>query len=114
MGWDNDDAQVVCRELGFAGGNATRGTVLRHVPTLFGHVNCSGTEKTLHRCPMATFREDHQCNERSSRAAIVCSKKAGIVYIIIKPIIYIENLLTSVKMNSDVFILVTFVMAYLC
>ncbi|VDI52977.1 deleted in malignant brain tumors 1 protein [Mytilus galloprovincialis] len=76
VGWDNDDAQVVCRELGFAGGNATRGTVLRHVPTLFGHVNCSGTEKTLHRCPMATFREDHQCNERSSRAAIVCSKKA--------------------------------------
>ena len=77
VGWDNKDALVVCRELGFTGGNATRGTVLRHVPTLFGNVNCSGNETKLNQCPMAPFKDDHQCNSRSSRAAIVCSKKAG-------------------------------------
>lgn len=77
VGWDNRDAQVVCKELGFATGNATRGTVLRHVPTLFGQVNCKGMERKLNQCQMASFSEDHQCNTRSSRAAIVCSKKKG-------------------------------------
>ena len=75
--WNDADAKVVCNQLGFLTGNATRGTARRNVPTLVGSVNCTGNETKLNQCKMLPFIEDHRCHTKSSRAAVVCSKKQG-------------------------------------
>jgi len=78
IGWDNKDAQVVCKQLGFTTGNATKGTSSRSLPTLMGSVNCTGTETNLKDCQLTDFNQDHQCVNRDTRAAIICSKDLGL------------------------------------
>lgn len=80
--WNDAAAEVVCRERGFVSGNATRGTVPRSYPILVNGVNCTGNEKTLSDCQMKPFNETSNCRDRSSRAAVICSKKKGNLQII--------------------------------
>lgn len=75
--WNDAAAQVVCREMGFVSGNATRGTVPKRYPILASGVNCTGNEKSLSECQMKPFNETNNCRDSSSRAAFICSKKKG-------------------------------------
>lgn len=75
-GFDDKDARVVCRELGFPNSKAL-------VPGAFGRryyseyvlgFNCNGTEMTIANCQ---FEESGECEERSSNyASVLCSKFA--------------------------------------
>ncbi|KAK3097126.1 hypothetical protein FSP39_006614 [Pinctada imbricata] len=73
--WNDAAAKVFCRQLGYKTGNSTRGTARRNVPTVFGYINCTGNETNLQQCQTSPFIDNHQCHSRSSRAAVVCSKK---------------------------------------
>lgn len=75
--WNDAAALVVCREKGFVSGNATRGSARRNYPTLVSGVNCTGNERALRDCKMKPFNETSNCLGRSSRAAVICSKKKG-------------------------------------
>ncbi|XP_021368435.1 deleted in malignant brain tumors 1 protein-like [Mizuhopecten yessoensis] len=75
--WDYRDATVLCRELGYKSGNASKEAASSDIPTVLGSVHCNGTEKRLRDCPMTSFTDDHLCNGRNTRAAVVCSKDNG-------------------------------------
>ena len=51
-GWDDIDATVVCRELGFLNGTATTQDQLDPVtdPVWLSHVSCLGNESKLSHC----------------------------------------------------------------
>ena len=71
--WDQDDARVVCRQLGL--GDVGRATTKSHfgtVPTFFimDDVKCSGSERTLQSC---IHSRSHNCGE-SEGAGVVCSQ----------------------------------------
>lgn len=75
--WDDRDATVLCRQLGYRSGNASKGGASSDMPTVLGSVHCNGTESKLSDCLMSSFSDDHQCTGRKTRAAVVCSKEAG-------------------------------------
>lgn len=72
-GFDENDAQVVCRELGFGNSKTL-------VPGAFGskyytnsilNLNCTGTEATVKECKF----EEGTCAQRSyNYASVICSK----------------------------------------
>lgn len=81
-GWTDKEARVVCTELGFRSGNATKGTAKRSMPTLVGGVNCTGSEKSLDQCDVTPFLHDHNCLTSASRAAVVCSKEESMLILL--------------------------------
>ena len=51
-GWDDNDATVVCRELGFLNGIATRPLfIFNSGPVWLRQVECLGNESKLSQCP---------------------------------------------------------------
>ena len=48
--WDDEDATVACRELGYAGGKASIFNRDQNVPILIGDIQCQGTETSLEDC----------------------------------------------------------------
>jgi len=58
--WDNNDAIVACRMLGFSSGLATSSSNFGSVPTNFimDNVQCDGTEQSLFQC---THLTSHNC-----------------------------------------------------
>ena len=51
--WDDDDASVACRQLGYYGGLATYYQSSSTVPVLITEINCHGTETDLMTCPQS-------------------------------------------------------------
>merc|ERR1719348_2978139 len=51
-GWNYEEGFVVCNQLGFNGGTATRGSTFGDVPTDFAmdNVACQGSEETIQEC----------------------------------------------------------------
>ena len=82
--WDDNDATVICKQLGYIGGTAM-------VSAYFGEgsglivlddVNCNGGESTIFRCSHRNFGE-HDC-VHSEDAGVVCygeSSKGGSIFI---------------------------------
>ncbi|XP_064604274.1 scavenger receptor cysteine-rich domain superfamily protein-like isoform X1 [Liolophura sinensis] len=74
--WDNNDARVVCRQLGYCGGLATIqqyfGSGSIHQPIHLDDVMCSGEEASLFQCPLETSVGQHNC-EKSEDAGVFCS-----------------------------------------
>ena len=70
--WDNRDAQVVCRMLGYNsnGAIAKSGSTYGSVPTNFvmDDVHCIGTEETLEDC---NYSPTHNCG-RHEGAGVIC------------------------------------------
>jgi len=70
--WDDDDAKVVCKELGFDGGYATTeskyGNVDLERQTCFDDVRCSGRESSLLDCRHSS---QDDCGD-SEGAGVVC------------------------------------------
>ena len=48
--WDDEDATVACRELGYAGGKASIFNRNQNVPILIGDIQCQGNETSLEDC----------------------------------------------------------------
>lgn len=67
--WDDDDARVACRQLGYSGGLATYSTANWTLPHLISEINCVGTEANLLACPQS---ESLCYDERS--ASVVCNQ----------------------------------------
>ena len=51
--WDDDDAEVVCRQLGYgdSGARAYQNTAYGAGPIYFAGVVCDGSEERLYQCP---------------------------------------------------------------
>ncbi|XP_052281888.1 deleted in malignant brain tumors 1 protein-like isoform X1 [Dreissena polymorpha] len=73
IGWDDNDAKVLCRELGYTTGFATNGTNTAERPMILAKVDCAGTEKRLADCGFSELISGHNCSSRLTRAAVFCS-----------------------------------------
>ena len=74
-GWNNADAAVVCRQVGYGGGTAKlRATFRPHGsgPIWMDNVHCSGTESQLTDCPFNGFGI-HDC-DHTEDAGVVCTQ----------------------------------------
>jgi len=69
-GWDNNDATVACRMLGYSSGTATSVSTYGSVPSVFmmDDVDCGGSEESLFACP---FNPTHNCRSHEG-AGVVC------------------------------------------
>jgi len=76
-GWDDTDAEVVCRELGFSGGYATTeskyGDVNLERQSGFDDVRCNGYESSLVDCRHESYDD---CGD-SEGAGVVCYEDSG-------------------------------------
>ena len=70
--WDNDDAQVVCRQLGYSGGEARQEAAFGegHGPIWLDSVLCYGDESQLDDCAHNPWGE-HNCGHHED-AGVVC------------------------------------------
>ena len=50
--WDDNDAKVACKQLGYSNGMAYGLSSATVGPFLMGEVNCAGTETSIFRCQM--------------------------------------------------------------
>ncbi|XP_033749618.1 deleted in malignant brain tumors 1 protein-like isoform X1 [Pecten maximus] len=77
--WDDNDATVVCRELGYSKGIAYQHKVLfgKGNPIWASSVNCNGSEYFLKDCANFTLGQVKQCNSRKE-AGILCYSNRGV------------------------------------
>jgi len=70
--WDDRDARVVCRQLGFHNGSAERGSRFGRVPDTFAfdNVRCEGDEDAIQECP---HRIVDNCSGTHEGAGVRCS-----------------------------------------
>jgi len=75
--WDDNDAAVACRMLGFSTGTRTMQSAYGSVPTNFimDDVQCSGSEQNLFSC---TFNPSHNCGSGEG-AGVVCQGSRNVV-----------------------------------
>ena len=73
-GWDDTDATVVCKELGFFNGTATRQTFLGSIsdPVWLNQVGCLGNESKLSHCKHGGAGNVGRCSHAQD-AGVQCS-----------------------------------------
>ncbi|RUS70459.1 hypothetical protein EGW08_021778, partial [Elysia chlorotica] len=81
--WDDKDAAVACKQLGYSGGSAYTHFFSRYSSS-FGpfwttNVNCQGTESTLNECQHTAFGEVTKC-ESGHYAALLCYEGSSLEY----------------------------------
>ena len=77
-GWDLNDAQVVCRQLGYGPAIAARDKAFYKQgsgPIWLKYLNCTGTELTIKECSNSDYSA-HSCNHRED-AGVVCAASNG-------------------------------------
>ena len=68
-GFDSVEAQVVCRELGMAGGTATTVTGSLDLPILIDDIGCDGSESSILNCNRSP--SGHNC-QHSQDVRVTC------------------------------------------
>lgn len=58
-------------------GYATNGTNSAELPMILTSVNCSGNETRIDQCSFKALNEGTPCNQRQTRAAVICSQYDG-------------------------------------
>ena len=78
--WDDTDATVACRELGFLNGTTRRRALYKSSigPVWLSQVNCSGTENKLSYCQHNGVGNVGNCSHEQD-AGVQCSGINGIV-----------------------------------
>ena len=64
VGWDNNDANVACKSMGYAGGIKFSGSTYYSSPMVVGKVHCTGSESNITQCPFSDLDDnvDLGCN----------------------------------------------------
>ena len=73
-GWDSNDAQVVCRQLGFGPALTIKNMECSSKICLY-NLNCTGSESTIEGCSHSGWRIQNCGHEES--AGLVCSASNG-------------------------------------
>ncbi|KAL4227837.1 scavenger receptor [Mactra antiquata] len=79
-GFDDDDATVVCSQLGYHSGVAVKTFGTDGHPVIQGNVDCVGDENMLALCSRGLFAEDTGCSEINTVAGVMCTDGSGISY----------------------------------
>ena len=68
--WDNNDATVVCRMLGYGSGIAVQNAAYGSIQGKFiiNNIDCKGTEANIHQC---TKSNAHKCHGPEG-AGVIC------------------------------------------
>ena len=77
-GWGKQDADVVCRELGYQVSSAAQSSVVSeadHGVIWMNNVHCGGNESSLSSCIHGGWK-NHSC-EKGQKAGLVCSGQEG-------------------------------------
>ena len=71
--WDSEDAQVVCRQLGFSGGEALNGGAYGEGTgdIILDDVDCEGTESSLAECMPYSYWGLNNCRHNED-AGVNC------------------------------------------
>ncbi|XP_053406103.1 scavenger receptor cysteine-rich domain superfamily protein-like [Mercenaria mercenaria] len=77
-GWDDNDAHVACRELGYQTGVAYNAAKSVPGPYWISQVNCNGNEDTLSQCQFISFGEVLGCSTLQSHAGVICYDNEGV------------------------------------
>ena len=78
-GWDDTDADVVCRQLGFGSSGTANGSASfgqGSGPILLDSVTCSGSESTLASCGHLGVNVTRSCSH-SKDAGVRCNLQRG-------------------------------------
>ncbi|XP_069138032.1 scavenger receptor cysteine-rich type 1 protein M130-like [Argopecten irradians] len=70
--WDDADAEVTCRTLGYRAGKAVRNYVTDGEAIILGHVKCRGVEQHFGDCILDLFGADAGCYKREAIAGVIC------------------------------------------
>ena len=107
-GWDDNDAAVVCRMLGYTGGTALKGPEDYHGhsfgygtgPILLDDVECSGNEQTLLECKHRGIGI-HNCGHNED-AGVICDDNRDILSLrgdLLKSLDVLTNGVTFLEQN---------------
>lgn len=75
MNWDDNDADVVCKQLNFTSGIAMQYHVSTKGPYLLSNVRCVGNESSVLDCPRGT--QSCVTSSTSNEAGVLCYRKHG-------------------------------------
>ncbi len=77
-GWDEQDAKVICNQLGYTSGLSTTWNRKHNssYPVWMSWVYCFGTEIHLHECVIGHLIR-HPCDSEYGMAGVVCSNYHG-------------------------------------
>ena len=75
-GWDDTDAGVVCRQLGFGSSGTAIGFGQHSRKVFLSDLTCTGTETTLARCAHYGINITKNCTS-SEVAGVICNELQG-------------------------------------
>ncbi|WAR00399.1 C163B-like protein [Mya arenaria] len=71
-GFDDNDAMIVCKQIGYQAGSAVNTYRTENYPIIQGTVSCTGDENQLQDCQRALFAELGFCYDDNTVAGVIC------------------------------------------